>query len=103
MYNYLYLTVYKLKLYVRVVFWRPQASSALFFKYNEQLGPPYHILLDTNFINFAIKYKLDIIKSMMDCLFAKCYYESLSTLIIDVKTNLTQSRVFFLLNLHLNG
>lgn len=50
----------------------PQASSALFFKYNEQLGPPYHVLLDTNFINFAIKNKLDIIQSMMDCLYAKC-------------------------------
>jgi len=53
---------------------RPQASSALFFKYNEQLGPPYHVLLDTNFINFAIKNKLDIIKSMMDCLYAKCKF-----------------------------
>jgi len=51
---------------------RPQASSALFFKYNEQLGPPYHVLLDTNFINFAIKNKLDVIQSMMDCLYAKC-------------------------------
>ena len=51
---------------------RPQASSALFFKYNEQLGPPYHVLLDTNFVNFAIKNKLDIIQSMMDCLYAKC-------------------------------
>jgi len=50
----------------------PQASSALFFRYNEQLGPPYHILIDTNFINFSIKNRLDIIKSMMDCLYAKC-------------------------------
>jgi len=50
----------------------PQASSALFFRYNEQLGPPYHILIDTNFINFSIKNKLDILKSMMDCLYAKC-------------------------------
>ncbi|ESO11018.1 hypothetical protein HELRODRAFT_72148, partial [Helobdella robusta] len=50
----------------------PQASSALFFKYNEQLGPPYHILIDTNFVNFAISNKLDIIQSMMDCLYAKC-------------------------------
>ncbi|XP_064623902.1 rRNA-processing protein FCF1 homolog [Lineus longissimus] len=50
----------------------PQASSALFFKYNEQLGPPYHVLVDTNFINFSIKNKLDITKSMMDCLYAKC-------------------------------
>lgn len=47
-------------------------SSALFFQYNTQLGPPYHILLDTNFINFSIKYKLDIVQNMMDCLYAKC-------------------------------
>ncbi|KAF6214532.1 hypothetical protein GE061_009275 [Apolygus lucorum] len=50
----------------------PQVSSALFFQYNTQLGPPFHILVDTNFINFSIKYKLDIIPSMMDCLYAKC-------------------------------
>ncbi|XP_057653381.1 rRNA-processing protein FCF1 homolog [Diorhabda carinulata] len=50
----------------------PQISSALFFQYNTQLGPPYHILIDTNFINFSIKNKLDIIQNMMDCLFAKC-------------------------------
>lgn len=51
---------------------RPQASSALFFQYNTQLGPPYHILIDTNFVNFSIKNKLDIIQNMMDCLYAKC-------------------------------
>ncbi|CAG9835308.1 unnamed protein product [Diabrotica balteata] len=50
----------------------PQISSALFFQYNTQLGPPYHILVDTNFINFSIKNKLDIIQNMMDCLYAKC-------------------------------
>ncbi|XP_002126396.2 rRNA-processing protein FCF1 homolog [Ciona intestinalis] len=50
----------------------PQQSSALFFKYNEQLGPPYHILVDTNFINFSIKNKLEMMQSMMDCLYAKC-------------------------------
>ncbi|CAH1791023.1 unnamed protein product, partial [Owenia fusiformis] len=50
----------------------PQASSAMFFKYNTQLGPPYHVLVDTNFINFSIKNKLDIVQSMMDCLYAKC-------------------------------
>ena len=33
-----------------------QANSALFFQYNEQLGPPYHVLIDTNFINFSIRY-----------------------------------------------
>lgn len=32
-----------------------QAVSALFFEYNTQLGPPYHVLVDTNFINFSIR------------------------------------------------
>ena len=50
----------------------PQVSSALFFQYNTQLGPPYHILVDTNFINFSIQNKLDVVQSMMDCLYAKC-------------------------------
>jgi U3 small nucleolar RNA-associated protein 24 len=46
--------------------------STMFFKYNTALGPPYHILLDTNFINFAIKNKLEIVQAAMDCLLAKC-------------------------------
>lgn len=33
-----------------------QAVSGLFFQFNEQLGPPYHVLIDTNFINFSIRY-----------------------------------------------
>lgn len=45
---------------------------SLYFEHNMQLGPPYHILIDTNFINFSIQYKLDIFQSMMDCLLAKC-------------------------------
>ncbi len=44
----------------------------LFFEHNMQLGPPYHIIIDTNFINFSIQYKLDVFQSMMDCLLAKC-------------------------------
>ncbi|CAH1403870.1 unnamed protein product [Nezara viridula] len=50
----------------------PQYSSALFFQYNTQLGPPFHVIIDTNFVNFSIKYKMDIIQSMMDCLYGKC-------------------------------
>ncbi|XP_063296563.1 rRNA-processing protein FCF1 homolog isoform X2 [Pelobates fuscus] len=50
----------------------PQIPSCLFFQYNTNLGPPYHILVDTNFINFSIKAKLDLVQSMMDCLYAKC-------------------------------
>ncbi|KAK6162259.1 hypothetical protein DH2020_002100 [Rehmannia glutinosa] len=62
---------------------QPQVSSALFFKYNTALGPPYRVLVDTNFINFSIQNKvsvaipsylspLDLEKGMMDCLYAKC-------------------------------
>ncbi|KAF2363343.1 rRNA-processing protein Fcf1/Utp23 [Trinorchestia longiramus] len=50
----------------------PQTTSALFFNYNTQLGPPYLILLDTNFINFSIKCKVDLIDGMTDCMYAKC-------------------------------
>ncbi|KAL3781682.1 hypothetical protein ACHAW5_010963 [Stephanodiscus triporus] len=49
-----------------------QAVSALFFQYNTQLGPPYHVLVDTNFVNFSIRNKMDVVRSMMDCLLAKC-------------------------------
>lgn len=59
-----------------------QIPSAMFFKfvlskflrcrYNTALGPPFRILLDTNFINFSLQNKLDIMKSLMDCLLAKC-------------------------------
>ena len=50
----------------------PQMSTAMFFEYNTQLGPPYHVLLDTNFINFSIKNKIDLVQGMMDCMYAKC-------------------------------
>eukprot|EP00934_Nitzschia_sp_Nitz4_P004644 Nitzschia sp. Nitz4//scaffold21_size171442//165740//166638//NITZ4_002196-RA/size171442-snap-gene-0.104-mRNA-1//-1//CDS//3329542516//4634//frame0 len=49
-----------------------QGNSSLFFQYNTQLGPPYHVLVDTNFINFSIRKKLDMVRAMMDCLLAKC-------------------------------
>ncbi|XP_015794514.1 rRNA-processing protein FCF1 homolog [Tetranychus urticae] len=47
-------------------------SSLMFFNYNQQLGPPFRIICDTNFINFSIKNKLDMVPAMMDCLLAKC-------------------------------
>lgn len=49
-----------------------KTPTALFFKYNTQLGPPYQVLVDTNFINFSIKNKIDLVKGMMDCLYAEC-------------------------------
>jgi len=46
-------------------------SAALFFRYNTALGPPYQILIDTNFINFTLQNKLDLFRGLMDCLLAK--------------------------------
>ncbi|KAF2452501.1 rRNA-processing protein FCF1 [Lineolata rhizophorae] len=50
----------------------PQVSSALFFQYNTALQPPYSILVDTNFLSHTIQNKLDLLPSMMDCLYASC-------------------------------
>jgi U3 small nucleolar RNA-associated protein 24 len=49
----------------------PQVASSLFFQHNEALVPPYQVIVDTNFINFSIQNKLEMIKAMMDCLYAK--------------------------------
>ena len=54
--------------------YRPQVASSMFFQYNSALGPPYHVLVDTNFINFSIQNKLELVKAMMDCLYAKCKF-----------------------------
>mmetsp|Transcript_25385 Transcript_25385/g.51027 ORF Transcript_25385/g.51027 Transcript_25385/m.51027 type:complete len:201 (-) Transcript_25385:190-792(-) len=48
-----------------------QTSTSMFFSHNSALGPPYHVLIDTNFINFSIQNKLDIMRSLMDSLYAK--------------------------------
>lgn len=40
-----------------------KVSSALFFRHNTQLGPPYQVLVDTNFINFSIKNKVRCARS----------------------------------------
>lgn len=50
----------------------------MFLKYNNQLGPPFHILIDTNFVNFSIRNKIDVMQGMMDCLYAKCMLPHLS-------------------------
>ena len=44
----------------------------LYFSYNTQLNPPYQILIDTNFINLSIQYKIDLFQGMLSCLLAKC-------------------------------
>lgn len=51
---------------------RPQVSSALFFQYNTALVPPYQVLVDTNFLSHTVQKKLELLPTMMDCLYAKC-------------------------------
>jgi len=48
------------------------AASSLFFAHNEALGPPYRVLVDTNFINFSLQNKIELVQGMMDCLYAEC-------------------------------
>ncbi|KAF1974090.1 rRNA-processing protein-like protein FCF1 [Bimuria novae-zelandiae CBS 107.79] len=49
----------------------PQAPSSMFFMANEALGPPYRVLIDTNFLSHTVRTKLDLQKALMDLLFAK--------------------------------
>jgi len=50
----------------------PQVASSLFLQHNTALVPPYRVLVDTNFINFSLQNKLELMSGMMDCLYAKC-------------------------------
>ncbi|KAL2046111.1 hypothetical protein N7G274_001558 [Stereocaulon virgatum] len=50
----------------------PQVSSSLFFQYNTALRPPYNILVDTNFLSHTVQHKLELLSTMMDCLYAEC-------------------------------
>ena len=50
----------------------PQVSSALFFQYNTALVAPYQVLVDTNFLSHTVQKKLEMLPTMMDCLYAKC-------------------------------
>lgn len=43
-----------------------QAPTNMFFAANTALGPPYHVLVDTNFVSHTIRAKLDMLPSMMD-------------------------------------
>ncbi|KAN0125607.1 Fcf1 domain containing protein [Russula decolorans] len=47
-------------------------ASSLFLNHNTALIPPYRVLIDTNFINFSLQNKLELVGGMMDCLYAKC-------------------------------
>ncbi|CEQ39547.1 hypothetical protein JCM21900_006820 [Sporobolomyces salmonicolor] len=45
--------------------------TSLFFSHNEALVPPYRVIVDTNFINLSLENRIDLVKAMMDVLYAK--------------------------------
>ncbi|GAA5822240.1 hypothetical protein JCM5353_001542 [Sporobolomyces roseus] len=45
--------------------------TSLFFAHNEALVPPYRVIIDTNFINLSLENRIDLVKAMMDVLYAK--------------------------------
>lgn len=52
---------------------KPDHFSELFFKHNKALGPPYHVIVDTNFFYYARRAHKDIFAEMTRILLAKCY------------------------------
>ncbi|BGP55639.1 hypothetical protein JCM8202_004900 [Rhodotorula sphaerocarpa] len=45
--------------------------TSLFFAHNEALVPPYRVIVDTNFINLSLENRVDMVRAMMDVLYAK--------------------------------
>lgn len=45
--------------------------SNMYLSFNKSLGPPFHVWLDTNFINFSMQNKIEVVEGLMDCLLAK--------------------------------
>lgn len=44
----------------------------MFFQANQNLVPPYSVIVDTNFLSHTIGRKLPLLETMMSCLLAKC-------------------------------
>jgi U3 small nucleolar RNA-associated protein 24 len=51
---------------------RATIPTSLFLSHNEALQPPYRVLVDTNFIHLSVENRIDLVRGMMDCLYAKC-------------------------------
>ncbi|KAI9615984.1 hypothetical protein H4Q26_011236 [Puccinia striiformis f. sp. tritici PST-130] len=45
--------------------------TSMFLTHNTALAPPYRVLVDTNFLNLSLTNRIDLIKGMLDCLYAK--------------------------------
>ena len=54
------------------------APTSLFLSHNEALVPPYRVLVDTNFINLSLENRIEMVRGMMDTLYAKCTSPPLS-------------------------
>lgn len=46
--------------------------SNMFFQHNTALRPPYQILVDTNFLSHTVNFKLPLLETFMDTLYATC-------------------------------
>ncbi|CAC9885187.1 unnamed protein product [Aureobasidium pullulans] len=49
-----------------------RSPSSMFFQHNTALQPPYSVLVDTNFLSHTVHNKLELLPSLMDCLYATC-------------------------------
>jgi U3 small nucleolar RNA-associated protein 24 len=63
----------------------PQAPAALFFSHNASLQPPYNVLVDTNFLSHTVQHKLDLLPTMMDCLYASVRIQITSCCIAELE------------------
>merc|ERR1712137_1539790 len=61
--------------------------SSMFLTHNTALAPPYRVLVDTNFLNLSLTNRIDLIRGMLGCLYAKaipcvsdCVYAELEKL-----------------------
>ena len=66
-------------------------ASSMFLQHNTALVPPYRVLIDTNFINFSLQNKLELVSGMMDCLYAKCLWGPRGSIILDGTLTLLQA------------
>ena len=70
-----------------------QVPTALFFSNNEQLGPPYYVIVDTNFLNMCVKNKIELYDGLMNCLYAKCIPVVLDSVMAELEKLGTKYRV----------
>ncbi|CAH7666409.1 Fcf1-domain-containing protein [Phakopsora pachyrhizi] len=45
--------------------------TSMFLSHNSALAPPYRVLVDTNFLHLSTTNRIDLIRGMLDCLYAK--------------------------------